>query len=376
MAKLGDQFARNPVGTGPYIPKYIDLGSKIVTVKNPNYRDEKYPTDASVDLKDPGLLNDAGRKLPLNDGVVFEIIAETQPRWLKFMNGEYEMMGVPKDNFQTALPNGILSPELKVKGIELFRSLKADVTVQIFNMKDSVWGKNKDLRHALALAIDVNRFIQIQYSGQATRAHSIVDPSQWGYEKEFQSKWAKHDVAKAKELLAKAGYPGGKGLPVLKGPTGADSVSRQFDELFSKQMAEVGIKYEGEPMTWPELDRRARAGNYSILGIGYASGVPDVEDSLSIVQTKAIPTGANIAFYSNKEVDALANAIESMPNGPERMKKIRRFKEILDDDLPMIPMVHRIGNQLIHKWVKNHVYIDSMYLGNFIKYHRIETAKQ
>ncbi len=375
VEKLGDGFARHPVGTGPYIPKYLDLNSKIIAIKNPNYREEKYPSVGAKDSQEKGLLTDAGKRLPLNDGVNVEIVAESQPRWLKFMNGETEMMSVPKDNFQSALPNGQLSEELKAKGISLHRSPTADVTVQIFNMKDPVYGKNKDVRHAIALAIDVNKFIEIMYVNQATRAQSIIDPTQWGYDPKFKSKWSEYNVAKAKELLAKAGYPDGKGLPPFSGPTGADSTARQFDELFTKQMAAIGVKYVGEPMTWPELDRRARAGNFVVLGIGYASGVPDVEDSLSVVQTKGIATGSNAAFFSNAELDKIASEIETLPNGPERMKKVSRFREIMDDEMPMIPMVHRIGNQLVQSWVKNHVFTDAMFLGNFIKYNRVETSK-
>lgn len=375
VQKLGDTFTRNPVGTGPYIPKYIDLNSKIIAVKNPNYREEKYPSIGNKDSKEKGLLEDAGKRLPLNDGVVIEILAESQPRWLKFMNGETEMMGIPKDNFQNALPGGKLSDELKEKGVVLHRSPTADVTVQIFNMKDPVYGKNKDLRHAVALAIDVNKIIEIMYSGQATRAQSIVDPSQWGYDEKFKSKWTEYNPAKAKELLAKAGYPDGKGLPPLIGPTSADSTSRQFDELLTKQLSAVGIKFQGEPMTWPELDRRMRSGNFVMVGIGYASGMPDVEDSLGVVLTRSIAPGYNVANFSNAEIDKLAEEIETMNNGPERMKKVKRFKEIMDDEMPMIPMVHRIGNQLVHRWLKNHVFTDSMFLGNFIKYHRIETQK-
>lgn len=375
VEKYGDELARHPVGTGPFLPKEVNLSSKIIAVKNLNYNTVTYPTEGNAGDAEKGLLADAGKKLPLLDKIVLEVITESQPRWLKFMSGEFELTAIPKDNMATALPGNKLSPELAAKGIQHFRAAKGDVTVQIFNMMDPVWGKSKDLRHAVALALDVEKMIQLQYSGQAIRAESTVDPVSYGYDVNFKSKWSKRDVAKAKELLAKAGYPDGKGLPPLKMPTMADSTARQLDEMMTRQLAEVGIVLQSEAMTWPEFERRGREHNFGMIGLGYSSSVPDFDDGTTIYSSKYIPTGSNMAAYSNPKADKLIGEIEEMKDGPARMKKITEFKELVDDELPVISMVHRIGNQLVQPWVKNHVYLDSSFIGQFLKYHRTEAAK-
>ncbi len=371
VEKLGDQFANHPVGTGPFRIITAELGHKVIAVRNPHYKHMVYPSEGKPGDKENGLLEDAGKALPLVDKVVFEVITEAQPRWLKFLSGEFEMSGVPKDSIAMAFPDGKLSPELQKKGIRHVRHPRSDVTVSIFNMDDPVWGKKKELRQAYALALDVDKIIEVQYSSQAIRAHSLLDPSQYGYDPQFKSKWAKRNLAKSKELLSKTGYPDGKGLPPIVMPTTNDTTSRQLDELMTRQLAEVGIVLKSSPMTWPELERHLRTKHFVMTGIGYASSIPDVDDATPILRSKNEAPGPNAASYKNPEVDRLSDEIEAMANSPARLAKIRKLVNILEDELPYVPMVHRIANQLVQSWVRNHHYIDTMQLGPSLKYLKV-----
>ena len=78
--------------------------------------------------------------------------------------------------------------------------------------------------------------------------------------------------------------------------------------------------------------------------------------------------------YKNPVVDKLIDDIETLENGPARMAKIRKFREILDEDLPIFVMVHRVGNQLVQPWVKNFAIVDESYLGRMIKYRKVIPA--
>lgn len=373
---LGDKLATHPVGTGPFKIQEANLGSKVVVVRNPNYHHGFYPKDGKPGDAEQGLLADAGKPIPFVDKVVFEVIVEQQPNWLKFKSGEFEFAAIPKDFIPGELPNNTLSEGLRKLGVQHFQGYRGDVTLQIFNLDDPVWGKSKDLRHAFALALDSNFILAKQYEGQAIRAQSIVEPNQYGYDPKFRSKWEKRDVAKAKDLLAKAGYPEGKGLPPLNQPSNDGTLGRQFDEMITRQLAEAGIVLKPEPMTWPEFDKRIRNQNFTVIGLGESSSVPDFDDAIGLLHSKFAPSGQNIARYRNAEVDKILDDIERLDNGPERLAKIQKVREIIDEDLPYVPIAHRIGHVFYQKWVHNGTFVDRARIGSAIKFLRVETATE
>ncbi|HRK03157.1 MAG TPA: ABC transporter substrate-binding protein, partial [Oligoflexia bacterium] len=374
VKKYGDDFRNRAVGTGPFLLQEANLASKVVAVRNPNYNHMTYPSEGNPGDAEKGLLTDAGKKLPLVDKVVLEIITESQPGWLKFLAGDFDIGRIPKDSVHSVINGESLSPEYAAKRIELSRQMKGDVTMLIFNMEDQLWGKQKELRQAVALALNVPEVIEMQYSKQAIRAHSLIDPTQYGYESGFQSKWANQNVALAKELLAKAGYPDAKGLPPIHFLNGTDTASRHLEGLLSKQFKAVGITLKPEGMTFPEMLRRVKdTGNFTFYGQAMVSTVSDADDSLASYHSKNIKSGYNPSRYNNPIVDQLIDEIEFMENGPERLAKIKKVQEIVDEDLPIIPMVHRIANQPSHYWLKNKVHIDETFYA-FLKYLKIETA--
>ncbi|MFN3967142.1 MAG: ABC transporter substrate-binding protein, partial [Endomicrobiia bacterium] len=110
----GDEFLNHPVGTGPYkLTKWV-RNSIIVLEKNPDFREEYYPTKGEPEDEKLGLLKDAGKKIPFIDKVEFHIFLEDQPMWLNFLKGNIDRSGIPKDNYSSAItPTKELVPELK-----------------------------------------------------------------------------------------------------------------------------------------------------------------------------------------------------------------------------------------------------------------------
>ena len=371
---LGGDLTNTVVGTGAYKIVEYDPNSKLVAVKNPDYRTMTYPTVGKPGDQEKGLLEDAGKPLPFVDKVVFEVLIEDQPRWLKFMAGEHEVVRIPKDNIGSALPNGKISDDLAKRGVQHVREAEADVTVWIFNMKTPVWGEKKELRQAFSLALNRPRLIELNYGAQAIVANSLIDPTMYGYDANWKNEYVTRDLKRAKELIAKAGYPDGKGLPELEMPIAASSVGRQIGEATQRDVAEAGIKLKLNPMAWPELAKGLRESKWMITGLGYGGAEPDVDGVLPHFHSKKMAPGPNVANYKNTELDKLIDDINTMVNGPARMAKIVRARTIMAEELPYIPGVHRIGNHLVQPWVKNYVYVDEGAFGQWMKFLRVVPA--
>jgi oligopeptide transport system substrate-binding protein len=366
----GDEFGKHPVGTGAFkITEHSD--SKIVAVRNPTYATTRYPSEASGGAGEGNLLADAGKALPFLDRVVLEVLSEDQPTWLKFLAGETEISRIPKDSLASAVPGGRVSPELSARGVRLLRAARGDVTVLIFNMENPIWGKQKLLRQAIALAVDVPKLIEMQYSGQAVRADGVLDPTSYGFDPNYRSRWHNRDLVKARELLAKAGYPGGAGLPPLVMSSSEGPVSRLLYELLARSLSEVGITLKQEVNLWAEMLRKTKEKNFTVVGMAFSSDTPDPDGTFDMFLARNASPGQNTSNYKNPEFDRLAGEMKALANGPERLAKIAQLRAILEEDLPMVPLTHRIGNQLVQPWVENHVYADEIFLGNFMKYKKV-----
>lgn len=372
----GDKISEHAIGTGPYVVTQFSA-NRVVAIRNPNFREEYYPTEGQESDSKNGLLVDAGKRIPFIDKIELHVVEEDQPRWLRFLAGEFSVSGVPKDSIDLAFPGGELSPELRGKGIQHFRELMTDVTVHIFNMKDPVWGKHRELRQAFALTRDIPQYNKLIFAGFAIPAQSYVMPGTYSYDPNYKSPWTDRNLAKAKELLAATGFPDGKGLPPLVFPNGASTQLRQGIELLARQMKEVGIEVKYEPVSWPELVKRMKEGKFSVAYIGYSTSVPDPESGLPMFHSRSIPpNGQNYGHYINSEYDRVVEDIEVMENGPQRIAKIREAVKILERDLPVIPTSHRIMNQLYQPWIKNASAADELYSVPWIKYRRVEFRKQ
>ncbi|MEO8060749.1 MAG: ABC transporter substrate-binding protein, partial [Burkholderiales bacterium] len=201
----GDKIMDHPVGTGPFKLGEWRRSSRIVLDRNPGYRevyyDEEAPADNPVAQAIAAKLK--GRRLPMIDRVEIGIIEENQPRWLSFVNKEYDMVEeVPAEFADVVMPGGQLAPNLKRSGIQMVRYARADVALSLFNMEDPMVGgytpAKVALRRAISLAVDLDKEIRLVRKRQAMPAQGPIGPGTWGYDPAFRSEMSEFNLARAK----------------------------------------------------------------------------------------------------------------------------------------------------------------------------------
>lgn len=363
------------VGTGPFHLKDFRKDSRIVVEKNPTFREEKYPSDGDDEAKKLGLLEAAGQKLPFVDGIVFSVFKETQPRWLQFLRGNLDNSLIPKDSFDAAMVGGELKPELKTKGVQLSKSEEAAIWYLSFNMKDKVvGGKNADLRHAIAMSIDREVQIQKFFNGRGVKATSIV-PRVVAGNTNRPDLVGDFNIEEAKKLLAKAGYPGGKGLPTLKWDLrGQSTDQRQEAEFFKNSLAQIGVNMEIVVNTFPAFLEKAKNGNLQVYQGGWLADYPDAENFLMLLTTKSVSPGPNDANYSNPEFDKIYEKVAIMTPSPERTALIKQAEDIAFKDGVWSMFYYPIVYNVYHQWQKNFRFNELIL--NQDKYWDIDTAKR
>ncbi len=371
LRHYGEEFLNHPVGTGPFMLQEWRRGLRLTFVRNPKYRHGFYPVEGTAADSAAGLLADAGRPLPFVDRVELGIFNETQPMWLNFLRGNLDRSSIPKDNYAQAVnPERGLRREFEARGIRLHRMADLDVVYICLNMKDPVIGGNRKLRQALQLGYDVETVVSRFYNGRGVRAHGIIPPGLFGHEEDYVSPLGTYDVARARALLAEAGYPDGRGFPELVYLTVANTEARQRGEHFAQNMAALGIRVRVESATWPEYLERIRTGKFQMAGASWMADYPDPENFLQLLYGPNAPPGANNASYDNAEYNRLYEQVAVMADSPERLRLIRRMRDIISEDRPWIIVAHRITELLSYDHVKN--LKPSSAIDAPVKYYRVD----
>lgn len=152
----GEQVSEHPVGTGPFVLKAWRRSSQLVFERNPAYRERHYEAQpAHGDAEAQAIYARLkGRRIPMVDRVVVDVIVESQPRWLAFLNKEHDFIErVPEDFITQAAPGRKIAPNLAKRGMHALLTLAPDSTLTCFNMDDPVVGGMEPAKVALRRAI-------------------------------------------------------------------------------------------------------------------------------------------------------------------------------------------------------------------------------
>jgi ABC-type transport system substrate-binding protein len=355
VEKYGQEFLNHPVGTGPFVLPVFNQSNKIVYTKNPKFRKKYYPTEASEEFKDPYYLSDAGKELPLVDKVEVNIIKEEQPRWLNFQKGKIDLIGIPKDNFAMAVDkDGTLTPEMAKKSIVLIKSPSLDITYVAFNLDNPVF-KNADLRRAMSLASDPQDINRLFYNNTATEAQSIIPPGIAGYLKDFKNPYTGQNLEEARKLLAKAGYPGGQGLPRFTYDTISSSVGRQEGEHFKMEMEKIGIQIDVVQNPWPLLQEKINKRKVQLFGLAWSADYPDAENFLQLLYGPNKSPGPNGSGFDDAEFNSLYQSASVMQDGPARTAIYEKMNRIAGLSVPVIYGFNRQNYILRQGYLKNYI---------------------
>ena len=347
-------FGTYPVGTGPFKIKYRNRLGDLVVERNPNYH-MVYPTEGMPGDAEKGLLKNAGKKLPLVDEIYSPVIMEFQPAMLRFLRGYFDWVVMDSDSFlRMAFSDGPGSFKLKPeyeKNFDIYSEPDVGTYWIVTNLKDSLLGTNVKLRKAMALAINRQGFIDDMLNGRGVVIDSVVPVTIAGNHLDSNVKFPNYNVEEAKKALAEAGFPEGKGLPVIKytGATGGNTM-RQFEYL-RRNWAEIGIKVEPDFTTYSAYLKRMDEGNFQIAFTGWHADYPDAENFLYWLSGPSKAEGENYGNYQSKAYDELYKKIAGHPDSPERRELIRQMGVEVAKDYPIIPVYapYRVG--VTSKWL-------------------------
>jgi ABC-type transport system substrate-binding protein len=164
-----------------------------------------------------------------------------------------------------------------------------------------------------------------------------------------------HDPARAKALLAEAGYPDGLDVDYV---TTSDEQAELLAASLQGDLAEVGVRVHLTLMTYATA--AVALGNPKGPPFMFVSWVGDYPDPSDFFDPRfhsrmiADDNSTNASFYANPELDALLDAARGETDPAKRMAMYRRAEHILYDDAPWLWDYHLTATEVTQPYVKDY----------------------
>jgi dipeptide transport system substrate-binding protein len=299
-----------PIGTGPF--------SLVAYQKDAQVRFRAFPEHWA---KKAGL---ADRAAQVND-LVFVITPDAAIRYAKVRSGECQIARYPAPGDLPALREDA--------NLKLLSGTIADMSFLAFNTEKTPF-QDKRVREALVYATDIPAIIDAVYLGTGKQTAAQVPPTLWSHDADLKPR--PYDPAKAKQLLAEAGFPNGFkttlwAIPVVRAymPNG-----RRAAELIQADWAKVGVEAQIVTYEWGEYLKRAKAGEHDVAMLGYTWDYPDPSQILtSGWSCQAVKDGNNRARWCNTAYSDLLAKANEIADQDARAKLYVRAQEIFQEDV-------------------------------------------
>ena len=197
------------------------------------------------------------------------------------------------------------------------------------------------VRKAFALAIDKKRIVEKVTRAGEQIADSLVPPGIPGYS---PPPGLGRDPEKARQLLAEAGFPDGRGFPAVSllynKSEQNEAIATEIQDMLQKQL---GIRVQLTQQEWKVYLNSMSSLDYDFCR---ASWVGDYNDPNTFLDMFVTGGGNNRTGWSHPKYDALIRAAEEEVNPSKRMEIFRQAETILcGEELPIVPLYYYVGIQ-------------------------------
>jgi peptide/nickel transport system substrate-binding protein len=340
---------RHPIGTGPYVFQEWVTGTRVKLAH----------------------FNDYFEGRPCLDSLVYRVIPDMATLFLELRSGGVDWTGLSALQYQRQTDTPFFKDNFRK-----YRYLAAAYTYIGWNLRDPRFADRR-VRQALSYAINQDEIIKGVLLGLGQPATGPMKPGTMWHNPNVRR--YPHDPAKAKELLAQAGwlpgadgklYKDGKPFSFVLLTNQGNSARANAGVIVQRRLAEIGVSMELRTIEWAAFIREfVNKGRFEAVLLGWT--ISQDPDQFDIWHSSAIGPGKlNLNAYKNDEVDRLLTEGRRTFDPHERKLIYDRLQEILAEDVPYtflyvpdaLPIVHArfqgivpapagIGYNFIRWWV-------------------------
>ena len=321
VQKMGADFSRAPVGTGPF--KFVEwkTNTHVIIERNPDYWGDR----------------------ALVDRVVFKVVPEEGARMIALQTGDADMVLFPSP---AQLPALRKDPKFTVHETTGIRVVFVGLHAGMPPLDDV------RVRQALLHAVDRKAILDNIMEGSAGPALGVLAPGVFGFKDMHLDRLYPFDRAKAKALLAQAGWTPGPDGVLQKGgqklslswlaARGRYPKDGEITEAIQAMFKDVGVETKVQFLEWATVFTQFRSAsfNHQMFTLGWVTSNADADYSLyALFHSKQVPpTGWNTSRYANPKVDTLVEQARRSMNQTEREKLYGETQDILAKEMVWIPV--------------------------------------
>ncbi len=310
-------FGEHPIGTGPW---------KFVEWKHDDYL--KF-------AKNPTYFGGA----PKSDSLMARIVPEPSTAVAEFESGNVDVLYIPESETrnweQTDDRKGMLmtAPALRLWYVAI----------------NTTRGPLKDVRvrQALNYATNSKSILDQLISGRGNVAAGVIPPTLDGADATRQP--YAYNPAKAKQLLAAAGYPNGIDLEIWCSQT---APFPRVAQTIQANLAQAGIRVKIVQRDASSMREAARGGNTDLALKDWFADYPDAENFLyPLLHSSNKGPGGNVSFYSNANFDKLVTQARAELDDAKRAELYKQADAIAFNEAPMIYLFFYKELYAVQPWI-------------------------
>ncbi|MBK6635162.1 MAG: ABC transporter substrate-binding protein [Chitinophagaceae bacterium] len=335
--KYKTDFRRHPVGTGPFRFVAWEEGQALILKKNENYFEKDM----------------AGQSLPYLDGIKVSFYDSKATEFLEFQQKRLDFI----DDIDPSFKDEVLTKTGNLKKtwqgkINLHKHPYLNIEyLGILVDEQNELVKNSPLRlqkirQAINYGFNRKKMMLYLRNSIGIAAESGFVPAGLPSFDSVAVPGYHYDVAKAKQLLAEAGYPDGKNLPAIKLLT--IPIYGDLGTYIANELLQIGITIEVDVMQKSLLMEHTAKSQAPFFRGSWIADYPDAENYLSVFYSKN-PAPPNYTRYKNAEFDVLYEKALSQKNDSLRYELYRQMDRIIINDAPVVPLWYDMAIHLVHR---------------------------
>lgn len=340
VEKYGADFRRHPCGTGPFRYFDWDEGQALILHRHPRY----FEKDAQ------------GKPLPYLDAVKMTFLDNKATEFLLFRQGQLDFMNDLDASFKDEVltKTGQLKKEWNGKMV-LSKTPYLNVEYLGFMLDSSQAAlkqsptRLKKVRLAINYGFDRTKMMTYLRNSIGVPANAGFVPRGLPSFDAAKVKGYTYDPARARRLLQEAGFPEGKGLPLIRLLT--IPVYADLSNYIANQLQELGIPVQVEVVQKSLLlEQTAKSAALFFRG-SWIADYPDAESFLAFFYGKN-PAPPNYTRYNNPAFDKLYEQALQETNDSLRYELYRQMDQLIVQDAPLVPVFYDEAVHFIQPNVK------------------------